>query len=191
MENQELIVVCYMGGTYGDMVAGLINEDLKTDAIWQVAKPTEEVSKLKKPHTFDSDQEKDEYINSMSSEYKCILSHDQDYHFSRNHSVLGIVVTNMNSALRCAKRFKASHRDQVWEEMMDRCGAKTIKEYAEMMLHYSNAIEKQSKWIISTDEIEDGRVLERIAQIIGTPLSRLTQNSYKNWRSIVIYRMFL
>jgi hypothetical protein len=95
----------------------------------------------------------------------------------------------MKSALRCAKRFKAAHRAQVWEEMMDRCGAKTIEEYAEMMLHYSIAIEKQSKWIISTDEIEDGRVLEKITQIIGTPLSTLTQNSYKNWRMIVIHRM--
>jgi hypothetical protein len=189
MGNQELIVVCYMGGTYGDMVAGLINEDLKTDFIWQVARPNEEVSKLKKPHTFGSDQEKDEYINSISSEYKCILSHDQDYHFKRGHNVLGIVVTTMKSALRCAKRFRAAHRAHVWKEMMDRCGAKTIEEYAEMMLHYSSAIEKQSKWIISTDEIQDGRVLERITQITGKSLTKSTQNSYKNWRMIVIHRL--
>ena len=189
MENQKLIVICYMGGTYGDMVAGLINEDLKTDAIWQVARPNEEMSKLKKPHTFSSDEEKDEYINSISLKYKCILSHDQDYHFNRNHNVLGIVVTNMKSALKCAKRFKAAHRTQVWKEMMDRCGAKTIEEYAEMMLHYSSAIEKQSKWIISTDEIEDGCVLEMITQITGRPLTTLTQHSYENWRMNVIHRM--
>lgn len=189
MENQELIVVCYMGGTYGDTVAGLINEDLKTDVLWLVVRPNEEVSKLKKPHTFGSDQEKDEYINSISSEYKCILSHDQDYHFSRNHNVLGIVVTNIKSALKCANRFKVAHRPQVWKEMMDRCGAKTIEEYAEMMLHYSSTIEKQSKWIISTDEIEDGRVLEKITQITGTPVSTLTQNAYKNWRMVVIHRL--
>ena len=189
MEHQNLIVICYMGGTYGDMVAGLINEDLKTDAIWLVSRPNEEVSKLKKSHTFGSDQEKDEYVNRISSQYKCILSHDQDYHFSRNHNVLGIVVTNMKSALKCAKRFKAAHRAHVWKEMMDRCGAKTIEEYAEMMIHYGKMIEPQCKWIITTDEIENEQILERIESIVGTSLSKATKNAYKNWYYTVILRI--
>jgi hypothetical protein len=189
MGHQDLIVICYMGGTYGDMIAGLINEDLKTDSLWRIAKPTEEICRLKKPHTFGSDQEKDEYMNSISSEHKCILSHDQDYHFSRNHNVLGVVVTNMKSALKCAKRFKAAHRAQVWKEMMDRCGAKTIEEYAEIMIHYGKIIESQCKWIITTDEIENKQILERIESIVGTPLSEATKNAYKNWYYTVVLRI--
>lgn len=190
MESTDLIVICYMGGTYGDMIAGLINEDLKTDPLWRTAKPSEDISRLKKPHNFADDSAKDEYVNSISSKYKCILSHDQDYHFNRNHDVLGIVVTSMKSALKCAKRFKTTHRPQVWKEMMDRCGAKNIEEYAEMMIHYGKMIEPQCKWIITTDEIENGQILERIESITKRPLSDQIKNAYKNWYYTVILRIY-
>lgn len=179
-----------MGGTYGDMVAGLINDNLEIDCIYAVAKPSEDISRLKKPHNFTDISAKDDYISSIPSEYKCIISHDQDYHFNRNHDVLGIVVTNMQSALKCANRFKAAHRKQVWNEMMDRCGAKNIEEYAEMLIHYGKMIESRCKWIITTDEIENGKTLERIKLITKQPLSEKTKHVYKSWYYTVILRTY-
>ena len=60
-------IVCYMGGTCGDLIVSVI--DPKHTKFHESAmKLPLERYKLKKPHLFSNDEEKTEYIKSLEDE---------------------------------------------------------------------------------------------------------------------------
>lgn len=132
-------------------------------------------TRLKKPHLFQSDSEKDQYLLQMETQYQSIPSHDIDYHIRRKHNFVGITVHDKEIALWAAKRFKQLHRDHVWQEMIAACGATTIEDYAQMMIDFSNLVEQHTDRIVTLESIRAGTALD------NPILKNASKNFYCNW----------
>ena len=98
-------IVCYTGGTCGDMISAILdsaggyftNNRVMFD---------QDRTQLKKPHLFNSDTEKDQYLIEAGKKYRSIPSHDLDYHIRNAHDFIGITVQDNAVALWAATRFK-------------------------------------------------------------------------------------
>ena len=65
-----MIFVVYMGGAAGDMVASVIDHrNSKFNSLQQRMEMSLDRQRFKKPHTFESDAAKDEYVQQMSAIY--------------------------------------------------------------------------------------------------------------------------
>ena len=115
-------IVCYTGGTAGDIVSLIIDP----------AELSRDRQRLKKPHLFASDAEKDNFLDTAP--WASVPSHDFEYHQRRQHEILAIVCRTKPNALWAAERFKSMHRPHVWEEMTQHCGAADVETYAQMIL---------------------------------------------------------
>lgn len=160
------IIVCFVGGTAGDILTQILDTAELTPERWQ----------LKKPHLFANDAEKDLFL--ASTPFISVPSHDFDYHSRRKHNILGIVCRNFSDANWAAARFKKLHRPQVWKEMTAFCGADTKEAYAQVIMDFGNMIANYTNNVVYLDEILTGQAVEKL-QTIGyqTP----GQEKYKNW----------
>ena len=162
------IIVCFVGGTAGDIVT-------------QILDPRElsaERQRLKKPHLFSNDIEKDLFVKA--TDYNSIPSHDYDYHARNNHAILGIVCKEMSNAMWAADRFKKLHRPHVWKEMTAFCGVDTVEAYAQAILDFGNMLSAYTDNLLYLDDIVNGRAVENLHQLGYTTPG---QNKYKEWLS--------
>ena len=173
------IIVCYTGGTCGDLITTLIDSSTSHSEGAQILINADR-ERLKKPHTFNTIEEKDQYIRSIK-QYASIPSHDLEYHLARGHEFIGIRVTDPATALWAANRFKALHRPHVWEEMTRVCGATTVDEYAQMLIDFGNYIGENTNNIIHLEDIIAGQALDRLGSLVDTPLDPLAKNIYNKW----------
>ena len=170
-------IVCYTGGTCGDMISAILDPagaDFKNTTVMLVQDRT----RLKKPHLFESDTEKDQYLIEAEKKYQSIPSHDLDYHIRRGHDFVGITVQDKTVALWAAERFKKLHRAHVWKEMTAACGADTVEGYAQMMIDFSNLVIQHTNKIITLESIKAGTVLQN--QLLST----VNKNLYQNWQDL-------
>jgi hypothetical protein len=150
-------IVCYTGGTAGDIISKIVDpSELSPDR-----------QKLKKPHLFQSVEEKDQYI--IDSIWTSLPSHDFEYHRLRQHKILGIQCREMQSALWAANRFKEIHRPHVWKEMCRACGANTIEQYAQMIIDFGNMIANYTSDVLYLDRIIAGDAIEDL-ELLGLPV---------------------
>jgi hypothetical protein len=177
MALDTLTIVCYTGGTCGDLISALIDP---THARFQDRSVihTNNRQLLKKPHTFANNEEKDRYVNDISTQYLSIPSHDLDYHVQRGHKFISITVQDFNVAMWAAQRFKKLHRPQVWQEMQTKCGASTIEDYAQMLIHYSNMVATHTNNIVKLEDIQNGLALDSLKKL---GINVLSKNLYQNW----------
>lgn len=151
--DKNLIITCFVGGTAGDIITKILDpRDL-----------TLERQKLKKPHVFKTDLEKDLFLET--TEYISIPSHDFAYHCSRGHKLLGIVCRDMPTALWAANRFKQLHRPHVWKEMTTFCGADTSEAYAKMILDFGNMLASYTNNVLYLDDIINGHAVDRLKEL--------------------------
>jgi hypothetical protein len=180
MDSDSLKIICYTGGTCGDLITAIIDYrdvELKNKTVIH----SKQRQRLKKPHTFNSDKEKDSYLMKISQQYKSIPSHDLDYHVKRKHNFISITVEDFDTALWAAKRFKKLHRPHVWQEMQRACGATTVEDYAQILIHYSNMVKTHTDRIITLESIRGGTVLANLENILQCKFNRAQQNVYRNW----------
>ena len=177
MESHDLKIVCYTGGTCGDLLSALIDPtdvELEYGAVSHVMTR----QRLKKPHAFANNEEKDQYLATMALRYQSIPSHDLDYHVSRNHRFIAITVQDFSVALWAAERFRKMHRPQVWQEMQSKCGANTIDDYAHMLIHYSNMVANLTADIVKLEDILSGQAINSLGKLdIDSPYKDL----YQDW----------
>jgi len=160
------IIVCYTGGTAGDIITRIIdNQDLLIDR-----------QRLKKSRLFSSDEEKDQYINGSS--WGSLPSHDFEYHRSRQHDILGIRCRDMPSALWAANRFKKLHQSHVWEVMSQACGANTVEQYAQMIIDFGNMIADYTNNMLYLDRILAGHA---VADLIDLNIPVPGKDLYIEW----------
>lgn len=146
-------IVCYTGGTAGDIVSLILDpSDL-----------SKERQRLKKPHQFFNDQEKDQFL--ATAPWLSVPSHDFEYHRRHNHAILAIVCRQKDQAMWAAERFKKIHRPHVWEEMTQHCGANDIETYAQMILDFGNMVEQYSSNVLYLDEILSGQAVDKITAL--------------------------
>lgn len=157
-------IVCYMGGTCGDLITAIIDPryaELNNTAV----RLDPDRSRLKKPHLFDSDLDKDNYINEVGLVYNSIPSHDVAYHVARRHQFIGIVVNNRAVATWAAERFRNLHRPHVWQEMQAQCGADSVAVYTQSMLDFSNLVRSRSSNLIQLERILAGHAVDDLRSL--------------------------
>lgn len=175
MGHSKMNIVCYTGGACGDMISAILdptgtrfnNTAMIIDDVYR--------TRLKKPHLFQSDAEKDQYLIEIEKKYKSIPSHDLDYHVRKKHNFIGITVQDKTVALWAATRFKRLHGAHVWEEMNTVCGVDTVEGYAQIMIDFSDLIKQHTDRIVSLESILAGTALDN-------PILKLAnKNVYRNW----------
>jgi len=176
---KDLFLIVYMGGSCGDLITMLydscngkinknrIRSDIRSDSN-RIRSDSNRIrlskdrSRLKKPHLFKNNSEKDHYLIEIAKYYGSIPSHDLAYHIERKHDFIGITVDDFDIAMWAAERFKQLHRPHTWEEMTQVCDATTIKQYAEMYIHFSHLIKQHTDNIIKLEDIVNGKLLDVI-----------------------------
>lgn len=159
-----MIIICYMGGTAGDLVTATIDgKDTRLDDRKVII--SAERSKLKKPHLFTNSSETVDYIKSMAENYSSLPSHCLDFHLEQRQDFVGIVVNTMETAIWAATRFKELHLPHVWEEVMKYGNISKVEEYASMMLNFSETIKKYTNKIISLEDILSGNLLAELDRL--------------------------
>ncbi len=182
MDSQDITIVCYTGGTCGDLVTALIDSsDTKFNCALKTVVHLPERARLKKPHLFASDADKDQYINDIRKNYSSIPSHDLDYHVRRQHVFVGITVQDLDTALWAAKRFRACHRPHVWEEMQRLCGANSVENYAQVLIDFSNMLATHTDKIVKLEDIKHGTVIPILENMLSCSISKGSKNLYQNW----------
>jgi hypothetical protein len=186
MESDHLKIVCYTGGTCGDLITAMI--DCRDVVLRQMVVMHDSYrQQLKKPFTFADDSEKDDYLEKISTKYNSIPSHDLDYHVKRNHKFISIVVDEFKVAKWAAKRFKNLHRPHVWEEMQKACGAQTVDDYAQILIDYSNMIKQHTDKLVRLEAIRNGQGIEELDLVLETKLDSTVKNLYQNWRLLQMH----
>lgn len=160
------IIVCYAGGTCGDIISQILDP----------AELTLERQRLKKPHLFANKQEKDLFLGT--TQYHSIPSHDFEYHCNSGHGVLGIVCRNMPDAIWAASRFKSLHRPHVWDEMTKFCGSNSVESYAQIIIDFGNMLANYATDVVYLDDIIHGKAVSRLGELgYKTPGA----DKYKKW----------
>jgi len=175
-------IVCYTGGCCGDLLTALIDgQGVDYNKTKMVI--TQERSKLKKPHLFANNNEKDQYIIEASAQWQSIPSHDLRYHIDRRHCFIGITVKDKSLASWAAERFKQLHRPNVWNEMQKSCGANTINDYAQMLIDFSNLIVHHTDKIVSLESICNGTAIQDLKKYVDN-LQPGNEDLYRNWLTL-------
>jgi hypothetical protein len=180
MDTRDLKIICYAGGSCGDLITAMIDNRDSTFYSKAVMHDKQR-QRLKKPLAFANDEEKDVYIQQISEQYKSIPSHDLDYHVKRKHNFISITVEDPKVALWAATRFKNLHRPHVWQEMQQACGAATVKDYAQILMHYSNMVRQHTDKVISLESIHKGRAIQELESVLSIRVDQPRQNLYRNW----------
>jgi hypothetical protein len=180
MDTRDLKIVCYTGGTCGDLITAMI-DDRDSTFYFKAVMHDKQRQRLKKPLSFANDEEKDDYLQQISEQYNSIPSHDLDYHIKRKHEFIAITVEDPKVALWAAHRFKKLHRPHVWQEMQKACGATTVEDYAEMLRQYSNMVKQHTDKLIRLESIRQGRVIDELQSVLSIKVDRPRQNLYRNW----------
>ena len=178
--DNNTIIVCYTGGTCGDLITAMIDcRDAKFDSTSVIH--NKQRQQLKKPLTFANDEGKDVYLQQISKQYNSIPSHDLDYHVKRKHQFISITVEDPTVALWAATRFKRLHRPHVWEEMQRACGSDTIEDYAQILIHYSNMVKLYTDRIITLESIRHGNAISELEKLLHNKLTNAGKNVYQTW----------
>ena len=166
-----------MGGTCGDLITAVIDPTNATITGPSMTMGKDRV-KLKKPHLFNSIDEKDRYIQSMTAHYRSLPSHDTTYHIDRGHDFISVIVQDMPSAQWATTRFKTLHHPDIWQEMLSITGFKDENSYAECMIHYSELVMKHTDKCIELSSIVNGNMIGLLSKYVSTPLHT---NIYSTW----------
>ena len=187
MASDRLKIVCYTGGTCGDLIAAMIDS---THARFQntTVIHSDGRRRLKKPHIFANDEEKDQYITEMSTQYLSIPSHDLDYHVRRSHRFIAITVQDFEIAMWAARRFRGLHRPQVWQAMQTVCGAATIEDYAQMLIDYSNMVVNHTTDVVKLEDIRNGQAIQ---SLIKLGINSKHKNLYLNWLDLQNHKFII
>lgn len=176
-DNTVTQIVCYTGGTCGDLITAMIDSN-GSQILNNRIRHDKEREKLKKPHLFGDDKQKDSYLSMMVHKYRSVPSHDLGYHLGRSHKFISITVQDFLTALWAAERFKNLHRSHVWEEMQKSCGATNVKDYAKMLIDFSNMVATKTTRLIRLERILSGDAAEDLSTMLSTDLNR---DIYKQW----------
>jgi hypothetical protein len=185
MDTNSLAIVCYTGGTCGDLISAMIDHRDSTFNFKSVMH-NEQRSRLKKPMVFANDEEKDIYLQQILKQYNSIPSHDLDYHVKQKHQFISITVEDPKVALWAADRFKRLHRPHVWQEMQQACGSNTIEDYAQILIHYSSMVKSYTDKLIRLESIQQGRAVEELESVLSIKIDQPGQTLYRNWLNLQI-----
>ena len=100
--------------------------------------------------------------------------------------IIGITVQDKALACWAAERFKRLHRPHVWEEMTQVCGATSVDEYAEMMIHFGNLVRSKTQKILQLENILAGNLIKDL-ETLEVSSNGLNTPLYQQWLSLQKY----
>jgi hypothetical protein len=181
----DMTLVVYMGGSCGDLITSMLDlKDSSLDVAYRKIKMPPERQRLKKPHTFVNDQEKDQYLDEMAEIYASIPSHDLDYHVRRDHDFIGIRARDLNIALWAARRFQHAHRPKVWQSVAQGWNISCPEQYAQLLIDYGNMISSKTNKLLELEDIVSGQVVPCLEHLIGRNLDKSAVNYYRHWLDV-------
>lgn len=174
-------IVCYLGGTGGDLIVAMIDSTGVT-----IENSTVQISRerqgLKKSWQFQNDNDRNLYVEQMRTQYKSIPSHDPEYHLRNKQSFIAVVVNRKSTAEWAANRFKNLHRPHVWQEMQSVNNADSIEKYTQDILDWSSWIKQHTEKTISLEDILNGCACEALSSIITIESAGV--NLYNQWLQV-------
>jgi len=165
-----------MGGTCGDLIACIIDSKNSIVRRRRVLTPLNR-SKLKRD-SFNTDDEKDNYLVQIALQYKSIPSHDIEYHVRKKHEFISIGIRNRETAIWAANRFKALFTINEWIDTLDYLKITTLEDYSEMLLTYSSMVMQHTEKVIYLEDIVNGNAIERLQLLVS---STLDTAFYQSW----------
>lgn len=178
--------VVYMGGTCGDIVSSMLDwTGCEFDTTHSVMRLPQDRQGLKKPHLFVDDNARDEYVQSVTTKYLSLPSHDLEYHKRKQHKFIGIGVSDREVANWAAERFKRCHRPHVWQEVERAVGINNVEQYAQLMLDYSNAIKELTSNILQLEDILSGQAVLELARLAPNHDVIANENKYQSWLKLI------
>jgi hypothetical protein len=181
----DMTLVVYMGGSCGDLITSMLDlQDSSFDSAYRKMQLPQQRQRLKKPHTFANDQEKDQYLDQMVGIYTSIPSHDLDYHVRRGHDFIGIRVQDPDIALWAARRFQHAHRPEVWQSVAQGWNISSPEQYAQLLIDYGGMISSATDKLLELEDIISGHVVPCLEHLIGRKLDTSAVNCYRNWLAI-------
>ena len=162
-------IICYMGGTCGDLVTSVIDSTNSTLDKSRIH-TTMDRSKLKSGLFLKTEAEQLNYIKEMESKYLSIPSHNIDLHVKYQHSFITIVTENYGLALWCATRFKNLNTlNNVWTNMY---GNDAIPDrHADSIIQSCKYLSLHTDRIIMLEDILSGNLLSNLSKYVKTPLN--------------------
>lgn len=178
----DTTIVVYMGGCCGDLVTAMIDySEVEFNFDFKKVRLTPQRQRLKKPYEFVDDQDKDNYLENISRVYKSVPSHDIEYHTRRQHSFVGITVTDPSTALWAAQRFRYAHHPRVWQSVAQAYGITHVEQYAQLLLDYGRMIRDRTDGLIDVKAIRQGELLPYLEIASNRKLDSEAQQCYCNW----------
>ena len=105
-----------------------------------------------------------------------------------------LYILNLNDtkiAKWAAQRFESVHRPQVWQQVCEACGITTTRQYADLMLHYSDMLEKQLTNTIKLERIVAGNLADDLELVLDKKLDKESVNVYRNWLDLINGRFIM
>jgi hypothetical protein len=172
-------LVVYNGGAAGDLISAILDIHGAQLTSKGTVLHKSDRTKLKKPHLFTSDFDKDIYLAETFCRYNSVPSHDTQYHIGRKHEFLGIVVNTLETAKWAATRFRKLHQEHVWKEAQSAVGIIDVDGYAQMMLDFSNLVVNNTKNVLSLEDILQGKAIDILSDTIDIDISG--KDFYQQW----------
>jgi hypothetical protein len=177
--------VVYMGGACGDLITTMIDPTgAEFDSQDRRMLLPDNRMRLKRPHDFVTDEQKDQYLDSVRGVYTSVPSHDVDYHVKRGHRFIAITVTDQSDALWAAVRFKNVHRPQVWQTVCEGWRIRTVEEYAQLMMDNSRWLAEKTRSTIDLGSIRSGQAVPKLEHLIGRKITENAVHCYTKWQLI-------
>lgn len=183
MDNKTIVV--YMGGSCGDLVTALLDTaDAKFDKENKRVLLNPQRCKLKKPHLFANNKEKEHFLENIFQTYNSIPSHDLEWHIQRTDPFLGIKVSSRQTAIWAAERFKKLHKPHVWEEVKLATNINSTDQYADLLLHYGKKITSHTDKLLDLDEILNGLAIKKLSWL-GYSLSTESSDLFHEYITLL------
>jgi hypothetical protein len=181
MEHNSLpIIVCYLGGTCGDLISAMIDPQGAYIENASVKHLPERMG-LKKPHLFSNNADKNLYLTTVADKFLSVPSHDLEYHVKQQHDFISIVTESMDIAKWAADRFRSLHRPQVWIEMQQKCGAIDENSYAQIVIDFSKLVAQHTQKVVLLDSIVKGSAVSCLEEMLDIKISSAGIEFYAKW----------
>lgn len=174
-------IVCFAGGTSGDLVVAMIDSlDCGYEINDHRINLTKDRSGMKKPWMFKNADEKRNYITDTFEIYDSLPSHDIDFHIGeKSENVIGITCFDKVLRDKSASRFKNLHRSEVWDSLTKVTNTTTLDQYSNDILEVSKKL-KNNFLTIDLSQIVGGNLLDPLHQM-GFDITVKSGSLYDDW----------
>jgi hypothetical protein len=162
-------IVLYVPGAAGNLVCAVIDDTgCKFDGV-HVEPSRDRVQFRRKAADLLSDNEKDAYLNEMSTLYKSLPSHAYKYHVEKNHPYIFVAPLNEEEIVWTTERFFKIHPS---------FRVTPAPQHYLYVRDFVNTALPHTDKVISVSDILSGNLIDILKKYVSTPLN---EDLYFKW----------